>query len=228
MNRRCLWILPLLVLMLLPVVLDRGGSAAHAGQGGHGGGAGHTGIGPVGQGFGPHGGWYGGYGRGCWGYPGWCGVGLGLGLGCGLAYGYPYDDYYGYPLYGPPYPYPVPYPVVVQGTAPPPGGACAGPPPAQLGDSDVFLNVRVPPEATVWINGVKATQTGPHREFVSSGLVPGSSYTFTVLARWTGPDGQMVELQRRIPVQGGERRTVDFTQPATAPTEAPVMDRATH
>jgi uncharacterized protein (TIGR03000 family) len=80
--------------------------------------------------------------------------------------------------------------------------------------------VCVPAEAAVWINGVRATQTGPLREFVSSGLAPGRTYTFTVAARWTGPDGQVADAQRRVTVQGGEHRTVDFTTPAAVPRDS--------
>jgi uncharacterized protein (TIGR03000 family) len=76
---------------------------------------------------------------------------------------------------------------------------------------DVLLSVQVPPDASVWINGEKTAQSGPRREFLSSGLSPGRSYTFVVLARWTEPNGDTVERQRRLSVRGGERRDVDFT-----------------
>jgi uncharacterized protein (TIGR03000 family) len=66
----------------------------------------------------------------------------------------------------------------------------------------------------VHINGEQTTQNGPRREFLSSGLSPGRVYTFNVSAHWTDPNGQQVELNRRIPVQGGERRTIDFLLPA--------------
>ena len=51
---------------------------------------------------------------------------------------------------------------------------------------------------------------------MSSGLAPGQSYTFMVTARW-GPKGQEVEQERRLTVQGGERRSVDFFLPAGTP-----------
>jgi uncharacterized protein (TIGR03000 family) len=222
MKRQRLSVLWLLV--LLPVVLGLGGNAAGAAQGGHGGGAGHAPVGGVGPGFGPRvGGYgygYGRYGRGCWDYPGWCGFGLGLGLGYGLACDYPwYPDAYGYPVYVP-YPYPYPYPpagpVAVQGS------------PAPSGGTDVVFDVRVPPDASVWINGIRATQTGPQREFVSAGLTLGRTYTFTIDARWTGPDGKVAAFQQRLTVQGGDRRTVDFTTPAAVLTATPTPDRSTH
>jgi uncharacterized protein (TIGR03000 family) len=87
----------------------------------------------------------------------------------------------------------------------------------------VLLSVRVPPDAVVRINGEQTNQNGPHREFLSSGLSPGRTYTFVVSARWTGPDGQPVERERRIPVQGGERRTVDFLMPSPAAELLPAV-----
>jgi uncharacterized protein (TIGR03000 family) len=85
--------------------------------------------------------------------------------------------------------------------------------PVRLTDSDVLLNIRVPADAIVQINGALTTQNGPRREFISSGLAPGRTYTFVVTARWTGPDGQATKLEQRIHVQGGERRNVDFLTP---------------
>jgi uncharacterized protein (TIGR03000 family) len=220
--------------------------AAHGG-GGHGGGGGHA--------FGGYGGFHGGYGfrggygyRGFYGYgyPGWYGLGLGLGLGYGLGYGYGYP-YYGYPYspYGYPYdPYGGGYPVYISpGYGPPAAGApvCPvagqGPAPAALGgpapgapvrltDSDVLLSIRVPPDAAVWINGEQTAQGGPRREFVSSGLEPGRTYTFVVTARWAGPDGQAVELERRVHVQGGERRNVMFLTPPPPPRDLPLLHGA--
>jgi uncharacterized protein (TIGR03000 family) len=98
--------------------------------------------------------------------------------------------------------------------APRAAGNPAGSGPVRLTDSDVLLSIHVPPDAVVQINGKQTTQNGPRREFMSSGLSPGRSYTFVVGARWMGSNGQAVELERRLQVQGGERRNVDFIQPA--------------
>lgn len=202
---------PLLVRILAVMVVGLWSSPCSWAQnnGGHGGG-GHTLAVP---------GWRGGYGDGFrggypyrygrfYGYPGWYGLGFGLGYGLGCTYGYPY------------YPYVVGYPVYVTPDYPPPGlnaplcqvaGEGSAPPGAvRLTDTDVLLSIRVPPDAIVRINGERTRQSGPRREFVSSGLAPGRTYTFAVTARWTGPDGQAVELEQRVHVQGGERRNVDF------------------
>jgi uncharacterized protein (TIGR03000 family) len=224
----------LLTARLLTVVVINLGSTlpcvAHGG-GGHGGGAGHA---LVHGGF-PGCGFRGGLGyRGFYrypgffyGFPGFYGFGLGLGLGYGMGYGY--GGYgYGYPYY----PYAGGYPVYVTlGYGPPAAAACPvagqGPAPGasagsvptapiRLTDSDMLLSIRVPPNAVVRINGEKTNQTGPRREFLSSGLSPGRTYTFVVTAQWTEPDGQAVQLERRVQVQGGERRNVDFLMPLAA------------
>jgi uncharacterized protein (TIGR03000 family) len=218
----------LLVTLLLTTgvpCLDQRASGAPEGHGG-----GRRPGGPV---VGIHPGFRGFYGYGpgyrrFYGYPGWYGVGLGFGIGCGLAYpwGYPYYAYpYGYPVYVDPI-----------AVAPPAGApACVPGGPVQAGfvqpvrltEADVLLSVRVPPDAVVKVNGVKTMQTGPRRELMSSGLLQGRSYTFTISAQWTGPNGEPVEVQRRIAVQGGERRTIDFLIPSPATSEAPPVGAVT-
>jgi uncharacterized protein (TIGR03000 family) len=186
------------------------GSGGHSGSGGHGGGAGHSVAGPSGglfEGFRP------GF-RHFHYYPGWFGVGLGCGYGWG--YGYPYYPY-GYPIYVDP------ICAAAPNGGPPPGPAAA---PVRLTETDVILSVHVPPDAVVRINGVKTTQTGPRREFMSSGLSPGRTYTFDVNVQWTGPDGRGRELERRLTVQGGERRTMDFTMPPSPRQDVPAQNLA--
>jgi uncharacterized protein (TIGR03000 family) len=222
MVRRCLVVLPWI---LAAAAVTFGTSEARSAGAGHGGGAGHAlaGRGPYGRGYGyGYGRGYGyGYGRGYgyYGYPGY--YGLGLGLGVGYGYGYGYGPGYGYPLgYGYP-PYDVnfgpPPGVIGQGGAvigQPPGPIPQGNPfaagPARLTDSDLLLSIHVPPDAIVRVNGTPTSQNGPRREFMSSGLSPGRSYTFVVAAHWNGPNG-VVDLERRLRVMGGERRNVDFT-----------------
>jgi uncharacterized protein (TIGR03000 family) len=207
-------------LMLGAVVVGIGSSAAGAPVQGHGGGPGHALAGPgyYGRGYG-----YYGRGYGYYGYPGF--IGLGLGVGVGYGWGYPYYPYgYGYPVYvdvasGPPPSVAIPPSGFrpsgpEQVPAPLPPGNPTGSGPVRLTDTDMLLSIRVPPDAIVRINGTQTNQNGPRREFMSSGLTPGRSYTFVVTAQWTEPNGQVVELERRIPVQGGERRNVDFTMPS--------------
>jgi uncharacterized protein (TIGR03000 family) len=85
--------------------------------------------------------------------------------------------------------------------------------PVPTRNTDVLLSVRVPENATVWINGDEATQTGSRREFTSSGHTPGKTYTYTIRARWE-EGGKTVDRTQKVPVQGGERRVIDFLAPA--------------
>ena len=73
-----------------------------------------------------------------------------------------------------------------------------------------MLNVQAPNNAIILINGQKTHQTGSHRDFTSTGLEAGKSYTFEVRAQWAGADGKPVDITRKIPVHGGERWVVDF------------------
>ena len=103
-------------------------------------------------------------------------------------------------------------------TSAPGGGPIPSVPSA---DTEVTLIVRVPAAATVWVNGVKTNQNGPRREFTSSGLTPGRSYTYSVRVHWDEQDGNAVDNERRITVQAGERRSIDFgSAPAVA---APIV-----
>src|SRR5579871_832057 len=216
-----------LVVALVTTLPCFGHGGGHGGGGGHSlGGAGCARGGPCGFRGGPCG-FRGGYGYGrFYGYPGfygypWWGFGWGLGMGYGMGYGYGYP-YYGYSGACPVYVNPVAYGAsadaylasrTAASTAP--GG------PVRLTEADVLLNIHVPTDAVVRINGAPTTQNGPRREYLSSGLAPGRTYTFVVTAQWTDEDGQAVEQEKRLHVQGGERRNVDFLTPAAPPEEAP-------
>lgn len=153
---------------------------------------------------------FGGYG-GFGGYPWWYGYGLGTGLGFGLgsAYGYPYyPSFYPLPGYGDPGPY---GPGPASNPATPAWSAAGGvTPPVRLTEGDVLFSILVPADAAVWINGIRTVQSGPRREYLSSGLAPGRTYTFDIRACWAGPEGKPVESEKSLTVRGGERRSVDL------------------
>jgi uncharacterized protein (TIGR03000 family) len=225
MYRRCLAILAIFALAFGMLLIRSEVCRTHGAEEGHGGGGAHSGA--VGYRSG-YCGYYGRYGRyGYWGHP-WCyGVGLGLGIGCGWGYPYCYYDgcspvYVDTGYYGPGLSGGTPNGYAPSGVASPngllpPGQVAAGgigpAPRVQLTDADVLFSVRVPNDAVVWFNGFRTTQMGLRREFMSSGLAPGRTYSFEIRAQWTGQDGKVVDLNRRISVQGGERRAVDFMAP---------------
>lgn len=88
-------------------------------------------------------------------------------------------------------------------------------PPPPLSNQEAMFLVVVPPNAEVWINGAKTSQTGQEREFSSSGLTPGKTYNYEVRARWMQV-GQPVERTVHVPLKGGERRLVDFFAPTSS------------
>jgi uncharacterized protein (TIGR03000 family) len=75
------------------------------------------------------------------------------------------------------------------------------------------VNVLVPSEATLTIQGQRMTQTGSYREFVSPPLVPGQDYTYTLRATWN-ENGREASAERAVHVAAGSRIDVDLT---TAP-----------
>ena len=80
----------------------------------------------------------------------------------------------------------------------------------------VLLNVQVPQNAKVWIDGAPTTSTGTSRSFVTPPLTPGREFTYEVKAQWT-EGTQQVTRTRRIPVQAG--RAVDINLLQATPEE---------
>jgi uncharacterized protein (TIGR03000 family) len=73
----------------------------------------------------------------------------------------------------------------------------------------VQINVRVPADAEVWVEGTKTTQTGTRRTFVSPPLDPDETFTYTVRARWHDADGE-VDRTRKAQVSAGDEITLNF------------------
>jgi uncharacterized protein (TIGR03000 family) len=74
-----------------------------------------------------------------------------------------------------------------------------------------LVNVEVPPNAEVWIDGAPTTQAGPTRAFQSPPLAAGKTYHYVVRARWKEGGGP-VEQVRVVDVQGGQQSRVTFAQ----------------
>jgi uncharacterized protein (TIGR03000 family) len=73
----------------------------------------------------------------------------------------------------------------------------------------VLLNVQVPADAEVWLDGNKTKQAGANRQFVSPPLQAGYEYTYEVRARWK-ENGQDVEETRNVKVRTGARLNIAF------------------
>ena len=73
-----------------------------------------------------------------------------------------------------------------------------------------IIKVTVPPNATIWIDNQRMTQTGAQRSFVSPPLEHGKIYAYTMKVTW--PNGK-VELgqEHEVAIQAGQTTTIDFT-----------------
>jgi uncharacterized protein (TIGR03000 family) len=77
-------------------------------------------------------------------------------------------------------------------------------------DHTVTLDIHVPtPNAEVWIDGHKTTQTGIARRFVSPELEPGQEYRYTVRVQWE-QGGKKEEQSQTVTVRAGERVGINF------------------
>jgi uncharacterized protein (TIGR03000 family) len=77
----------------------------------------------------------------------------------------------------------------------------------------VLLNVRVPGEAQIWIDGDKTQQTGSFRRFLSPQLDQGKSYVYTIKGEWQQPNGQKISRTRKVTVRAGEAVDIDLGRP---------------
>jgi uncharacterized protein (TIGR03000 family) len=193
------------------------------GYGGYGYGRGFGGFGYGGYGYG-RGYGYGGYGYRRGFYGGYYPYGYGFGVGYGAAgYGYGYGLGYGTGFYGyetaPAYGYSgdasnlVGYSSSVVSDYYSPSAFAAISPASDLPDTAVVLDVRVPANAEIWVNGVKMHLTGASREFVSPPLTPSQVGTYDLRARWE-EDGQQVQRTRRVTVRAGDRLSINFINPS--------------
>jgi uncharacterized protein (TIGR03000 family) len=80
------------------------------------------------------------------------------------------------------------------------------PPPMAL---TALLQVQVPPDAEVWLDGQKMRSTGAVRRFRSPPLNPAKGYLYEVRTRWQS-DGKIVEDVRHTAIRAGATVFVDF------------------
>ena len=96
-------------------------------------------------------------------------------------------------------------------------------PTAQAGEA-ARINVLVPSDAVITIQGQRMSQTGSYREFVSPPLVPGHDYTYTVRATWN-ENGRDVSQERTVHVASGSRVDVDMQNPPREETGSTLRTR---
>jgi len=74
---------------------------------------------------------------------------------------------------------------------------------AATGNSESLLEVTVPADAKVNIEGADTTQTGTMREFVSPPLFPGHEYSYQIKVKWT-ENGKEMTRTHRVAVHAGD------------------------
>jgi uncharacterized protein (TIGR03000 family) len=85
------------------------------------------------------------------------------------------------------------------------------PPPAP-----VTIDVIVPADAELWIEGKKMTQVGPERKFMSPALESGRRYTYDFRIRFK-EDGREQTKTRTFDVLAGNHYKLDFVNPPKTP-----------
>ena len=88
----------------------------------------------------------------------------------------------------------------------PPG---AGYHPAYGPARSLTLNVKVPADAKVFVNGMATTSTGTDRQYISKGLKAGSRYSYEVRAEFA-VDGQTVTQTKNVQLGAGENGSLSF------------------
>jgi uncharacterized protein (TIGR03000 family) len=71
------------------------------------------------------------------------------------------------------------------------------------------LNVRVPLEAKVYVNGLATSSRGSLRRYVSNGLQPGYSYSYELRAEMV-QDGRVLSETKSVKLEAGQSSTIDF------------------
>jgi uncharacterized protein (TIGR03000 family) len=74
----------------------------------------------------------------------------------------------------------------------------------------IFMEVRVPQDAQLWINNQETRMRGTERMFFSPPVTPGRTYSYELKATWNDPSGQQVTRTRTVNVRAGQITPVDL------------------
>jgi uncharacterized protein (TIGR03000 family) len=87
------------------------------------------------------------------------------------------------------------------------------PPPNWRAELTARVTVRLPADATLWVDGKPTKQTGAVREFVTPPVLrAGQTYRYTFRAEWS-EDGRTVSRERPADVRAAGAVTLDFGTP---------------
>ncbi len=86
---------------------------------------------------------------------------------------------------------------------------------ASARNREVLLNVSVPANAEVWVEGKKTAESSAFRQFISPPLAPGREYSYDIKVRWA-EDGKEVTRSRHITVRAGDVVNLSFNSGAAS------------
>jgi uncharacterized protein (TIGR03000 family) len=78
--------------------------------------------------------------------------------------------------------------------------------------STAYIDVRVPANAELWVEGVKTRQKGRVRRFVSPPLTSGRDFAYNVRVTWTA-NGKKVTKRQRVVVRAGDWVRLNWATP---------------
>ena len=80
-------------------------------------------------------------------------------------------------------------------------------------EKPVFLIVRLPATARLYIEGVATRQTGEIRQFISQPVAVGFKYVYSIKATWWEL-GIPIVKERQVSVQPGQQTVIDLRMPS--------------
>jgi uncharacterized protein (TIGR03000 family) len=89
------------------------------------------------------------------------------------------------------------------------GGQAYGAMSGGMMDNRVLITLRVPPNAQVWFDDQKTTETGMIRSYISPPLNSDRNFVYQVRVHWT-QNGKPVDRTRRIEVHAGDHLFVNL------------------
>jgi uncharacterized protein (TIGR03000 family) len=98
--------------------------------------------------------------------------------------------------------------------APPARSSSGGEEESELGGQNAaaMIQLTVPANAEVWLDGHKTHQAGAGRSFITPPIQPGKSFSYDFRVRWTTAAGIVVDVTRPIQVRAGRQTMIRFEQ----------------
>jgi uncharacterized protein (TIGR03000 family) len=90
-----------------------------------------------------------------------------------------------------------------------PEGSVEITPSVSSAEAPVTIQVRLPEDAEMWVDGKKMAEKGSSRRFQSPPLAPGQDYVYELRVRWK-EDGRTMDYTRNITVRAGDKLNLNL------------------